>query len=200
MRNGQGVYVDLGGQWIGPNAASASLRLADELDVKRWNYLVSTRVLTRFMYREHRSTTYKGTFLPFQGEDPPVPTHRTRWRTRSTPGSSSTRWRQTVPPEAPWTAAQAESLDQVTLAGLARRTSAPRSPASRSRTWPGSAARRLRAGARSRCCTWSSRRPPVRSGRNPRPSCSTAAAGQIPELLHRRARGPDRPECSGRAH
>ena len=118
---GPGAYVDLGGQWVGPTAGewaqSKIIALADELGLERFAwYHAGAR---RFVYRDI-SATFDGTFLPFEGEPPPVAADEVRDAEGAWKGIEDLA--ATVPPEAPWTAPDAGQLDQETLASWLDRT------------------------------------------------------------------------------
>ena len=113
---GPDAWVDLGGQWIGPTQERITA-LADELGVKRFPWYHDGA--TRFVYRDI-SARFNGAFVPFEGEPPPVPAYEVEDADRA--WQSIEALAATVPPEAPWTAPDAERLDQETVASWLDRT------------------------------------------------------------------------------
>ncbi len=104
-----GAYVDLGGQWVGPTRQRI-LALADELGVERFPWYHEGD--TVLVYGETMGR-FHGDFPPFSGDPPPLPYDQV--------ADADAAWSQleeiaaTVPPDAPWTAPDAETLDRETL-------------------------------------------------------------------------------------
>jgi len=111
-----GAYVDLGGQWVGPTQ-DRILALADELGVERFPWYHNGDTL--LVYREIVAR-FHGDFPPFTGDPPPLPPEDV--------SDADNAWTllesiaATVPPDAPWTAPNALSLDRETLTDWLDRT------------------------------------------------------------------------------
>jgi monoamine oxidase len=104
-----GAYVDLGGQWVGPTQ-DRILALAGELGVQRFPWYHEGD--TVLVYGE-TTGRFHGDFPPFSGDPPPLPHDQV--------ADADAAWTQleeiaaTVPPDAPWTAPDASTLDHQTL-------------------------------------------------------------------------------------